>query len=157
MNEFDDDVEAQIKKKGYWIGPTTYCFYPTTPEGKYHERNSMQEHARMVALLVKPGDQIKEEMTAHDAHILHMAVGIIGEAGELIDAIKKKVIYQKPLDMLNVIEELGDIEFYLEGLRTALALNRDETLDANISKLAKRYGEKFQYTNQAAQERKDKV
>jgi len=117
----------------------------------------MQEHERMVASLVKPGSAILREMTEHDAHILHMAVGIVGEAGELIDAIKKKVIYQKPLDTLNVIEELGDIEFYLEGLRSALAINRDETLDANIRKLTKRYGETHQYTNQAAQERKDKA
>src|ERR1035437_131468 len=64
----------------------------------------------MVAALVKPGDAILASLDAQDCSILHMVVGISGEAGELLDAIKKQVIYRKPLDRENVIEELGDIE-----------------------------------------------
>lgn len=71
-----------------------------------------------------------------------------------MDAIGKHVYYEQPLDIENVREELGDIEFYLEGLRQLLAMPRDETLEHNITKLSKRYGEK--YSDVAAKERKDK-
>jgi NTP pyrophosphatase (non-canonical NTP hydrolase) len=83
-----------------------------------------------------------------------MSIGVSGEAGELLDAIKKWAIYQKPLDIDNVIEELGDIEFYLEGIRQKLGLNRNMILEHNIEKLRRRYGTK--YTNEAAQRRADK-
>lgn len=115
----------------------------------------MVTHSEMVAGLAKSGDAIAAEMTGSDAHLLHMAVGISGEAGELLDAIKKRVIYRKDLDLDNVIEELGDLEFYLEGIRQGLCITRDECLEANIAKLSKRY-EKLQYSDTAAQERADK-
>lgn len=115
----------------------------------------MVTHSEMVAGLAKSGDTIAVEMTGHDAHLLHMAVGISGEAGELLDAIKKRVIYRKDLDLDNVIEELGDLEFYLEGIRQGLCVTRDKCLEANIAKLSKRY-EKLQYSDTAAQERADK-
>jgi NTP pyrophosphatase (non-canonical NTP hydrolase) len=103
---------------------------------------------------VKPGKQIVSELTGSDTNLLHMVIGISGEAGELLDAIKKAVIYRKELDRNNVIEELGDIEFYLEGLRQELGLSREECLAANVAKLQKRYGDK--YSDSAAQIRADK-
>lgn len=110
----------------------------------------------MVAVLVKPGDAILESLSPQDCHILHMVVGISGEAGELLDAIKKQVIYRKPLDRENVVEELGDLEFYMEGLRQELNITREEVIAGNISKLGKRY-EGFKYSNGAAQSRADKA
>ena len=116
-------------------------------------------HPELVKALAKNGDTIAQELTGQDAHILHMAVGISGESGELLDAVKKAVIYRKPLDRENVIEELGDLEFYMEGLRASLGITREETLEANIAKLLT--GEKAryklgQYSDQHAQERADK-
>lgn len=119
------------------------------------EKPSSVEYAGMVATLAKPGETIRQEMTAHDAHRLHMAVGIAGEAGELLDAIKKAVVYRKPYDRQNIIEELGDLEFYMEGLRQSLGITRQETLSANFEKLEERY-KGHQYSDQAAQERADK-
>ena len=49
-------------------------------------------HPEMVKTLCKPGETILAEMTPLEAHILHMVVGVSGEAGELLDAIKKMVI-----------------------------------------------------------------
>ena len=62
------------------------------------------EHSAMVRALAKSGETIRKELTASDAHIVHMAMGISGEAGELLDAIKKNVVYRKILDRNNVIE-----------------------------------------------------
>ena len=119
------------------------------------EKPSSVEYAGMVATLAKPGETIRRELTAHDAHRLHMAVGISGEAGELLDSIKKAVVYRKQYDQENVIEELGDLEFYMEGLRQSLGITRQETLAANFAKLEKRY-RGHEYSDQAAQERADK-
>jgi NTP pyrophosphatase (non-canonical NTP hydrolase) len=83
-----------------------------------------------------------------------MAVGISGESGELLDTIKKHAIYKKPLDMENVLEELGDLEYFMEGVRQAVGLTREECLKHNVDKLTKRYGSK--YSNEAAQIRADK-
>ena len=127
--------------------------YVEIPDDKPQETYG-PSHSSMVTALIKSGQTIAEEMTAEDAHLIHMAVGVSGEAGELLDAVKKSVIYRKPLDVENVIEELGDLEFYMEGLRQGLGLTREQCLEANIKKLSKRYGEK--YTDAAAHARADK-
>jgi len=114
------------------------------------------EHQTLVSNLKKSSKEIINELKPEQADALHMAVGIAGEAGELLDAIKKWSIYQKPLDLENVIEELGDLEFYMEGLRQSLNLTRIETLRENIAKLQKRYS-KGEYSNEQANERADKV
>lgn len=114
-----------------------------------------RDFAAMVARLSKPGEQIKNELTPKQAHLLHMAVGISGEAGELLDAVKKHAIYQKSLDITNVVEELGDLEFFMEGLRAALGISREEVLTKNIGKLSVRY-HSGTYSNQQARQRADK-
>jgi len=78
-------------------------------------------HAEMVAKLKKRGVTILSTLTKEKCVLAHMSSGVAGEAGELLDAIKKHVFYNAPLNMENVIEELGDMEFYIEGLRTTLA------------------------------------
>ena len=112
-------------------------------------------YSEMVAALVKPGVDIIREATPEKFNLLHMAIGISGEAGELLDAVKKAVIYNKQLDMDNMIEELGDLEFYMEGVRQAIGVSRDKCLEANTKKLMIRYNGK--YSNQAAQNRADKA
>ena len=114
------------------------------------------DYAHMVNTLAKDGNTIKNEMTGLDAHMMHMAIGVSGEAGELIDAVKKAVIYRKPLDLDNVVEELGDLEFYMEGLRQATGITREETIEANKVKLGKRYNG-FNYSDQQAHDRADKA
>ena len=115
-----------------------------------------QDYSAMVATLAKPGADIVSQLTPEMAHLLHMAIGICGEAGELIDAIKKAAIYRKPIDRENAIEELGDLEWYMEGMRQGLSVTRSEVLAANQQKLAKRYAG-LRYTDQQAHDRADKV
>lgn len=112
-------------------------------------------HSEMVTQLCKPGVDIVKEMTADEAHALHMSLGIAGEAGEIVDAVKKVVIYGKPIDIENIVEELDDLEFYMEGLRQVFGIDRDMVLNANIKKLSVRYAD-FKYSNNQAINRKDK-
>lgn len=111
--------------------------------------------SEMVGALAKPGGAIIDQLTPKSAHELHMAVGISGEAGELLDCVKKASIYNKPIDVENLIEELGDLEFYMEGLRQSQGITREETIEANIAKLGKRYSSGA-YSNKQAQDRADK-
>lgn len=114
------------------------------------------EHSTLVKNLTKPGEEIKSTLTFQDCNLIHMMMGISGETGELLDAIKKHVIYRQPLDLENVIEELGDLEYYIEGLRQALNISRAETLKHNIDKLTKRYSSGA-YSDSQAKSRNDKL
>lgn len=111
-------------------------------------------HADTVLALAKPGEDILSSLDPEKCHLLHMAVGVSGEAGELLDGIKKYVVYEKPLDLENIIEELGDIEFYMQGIRQQLGISREVVLRENMAKLSMRYGDI--YSNQAAHQRADK-
>jgi NTP pyrophosphatase (non-canonical NTP hydrolase) len=113
-------------------------------------------HKELVTALVKPGQNIVDSLTPRSAHLLHMAAGISGEAGEILDAIKKVAIYGKEVDREHVVEELGDLEFYMEGMRQELGITREETLEHNISKLTTRY-HSLRYSDQHAIERVDKT
>ena len=110
----------------------------------------------MVKSLLKSGKDIQASLTASEANLVHLALGISGEAGEVLDAIKKAAIYNKPLDRDNIIEELGDLEFYMEGLRQAIGVTRKEVIDSNVQKLGKRYAY-GKYSDKQAQDRADKV
>lgn len=87
--------------------------------------------------------------------LMHAAVGIAGEAGELLDAVKKTWVYGKELDRANVLEELGDLEYYLQAMRNLLGLTREEVIAANVTKLRRRFPEG--YTNAHAIARLDKA
>jgi NTP pyrophosphatase (non-canonical NTP hydrolase) len=114
------------------------------------------DHGDMVRKLAKDGQQILDTLSPEKAHKWHMATGISGEAGELLDAIKKEVAYNKAEDRENIVEELGDLEFYMAGLRQAYGITREETLVHNKNKLGVRYAG-HQYSDQQAQDRADKV
>ena len=49
-------------------------------------------------------------------HINHMGLGIVGEMGEIVDQLKKAYIYDKPLDQVNIVEEVGDVAWYVAGV-----------------------------------------
>ena len=110
-------------------------------------------HSEMVARLMKPKSEL--QFTPTQCDMIHAILGISGECGELLDTIKKHVIYGKSLDMINIVEELGDMEFYLEHLRTICGVTREETIRANMGKLAVRYPG-YNYTDAKAKERADK-
>lgn len=113
------------------------------------------EYEDFVASRIKDPADIADSIDSVKANLIHMILGISGEAGELLDAVKKHTMYGKPLDIDNVIEELGDIEFYLEGIRQHLAVSRATILKRNQEKLTKRYP--VSYSDQAAIARADKL
>jgi NTP pyrophosphatase (non-canonical NTP hydrolase) len=114
-----------------------------------------QTHREFVRKLCKAGSVIAEELTPDDCHRLHMAIGISGEAGELLDAIKKATIYRKQLDIANIVEECGDLLFYISGMLDSIGVDIESAMSANVSKLSIRYGKS--YSDKSAIERLDKM
>lgn len=57
------------------------------------------------------------------SHLVHMALGVAGEVGEIIDAVKKVLIYGKAPDTINFKEEVGDITWYIACLLKELAVD----------------------------------
>jgi len=83
--------------------------------------------------------------------ILHAAMGLVTESGELLDALKKATYYGKELDLTNVKEEAGDILWYLAILFDALGTSFEEEQARVIAKLRTRFPDKF--TEEAAENR----
>lgn len=94
-------------------------------------------------------------LTPSQCELLHAAIGLAGEAGELLDAVRKHVFDGQPLDRDNVTEELGDLEFYMMAAMMNVGVLRPHLQELNMAKLSKRY--ESGYSDKAAQERADKA
>ena len=116
----------------------------------------------------------EEKAQAVHYHFAHMAYALYQECSELSDAFKKVVVYRQKPDTENLLEEFGDMIFYLCGLTDAPKPNLKaftsyfdhaityfnitlvEAQEANMGKLAERYGKALNYSDAAAQVRADK-
>jgi len=85
---------------------------------------------------------------------LHAVIGIASEAGELLDIIKKELVYHVEPDGEHLQEELGDILHYMMYILRNRGWALNDLMINNVTKLNKRYPNG--YSNKAAIERKDK-
>lgn len=82
----------------------------------------------------------KAEKVAHQkARLLHASIGLCTEVGELQDALKKHLIYGKPLDDVNVMEEAGDLLWYIALALDASGFTMEQAMERNIEKLRARF------------------
>lgn len=131
------------------------------------------------------GIEVLERYTDVDWNDLHVTMGLVGEVGEKVDAIKKLFIYRKADDeakaaplIENIHEELGDLAFYLcdfeknnpgygrellklaKELATYFDISWEWVLKGNIIKLTDPEKGRYRagaYSDAAAQERHDKT
>lgn len=75
--------------------------------------------------------------------LINSVMGLNGEAGEVIDIVKKHIFHKHPLDKEAIIKELGDVAWYLAEASYALDVTLEEVLEKNIEKLKKRYPNGF--------------
>lgn len=75
--------------------------------------------------------------------LIHASMGLVTEAAEFQDALKKSLFYGKPLDTTNLKEEMGDLLWYLALAMDALETDFDAEQDRVIRKLKARYPSKF--------------
>jgi NTP pyrophosphatase (non-canonical NTP hydrolase) len=72
-------------------------------------------------------------------HLLHSSLGIGGEAGEVLDHVKKVVFNNRDLDIDHIVAEIGDILWYINLMLHTVNVPWITVLDKNIAKLETRY------------------
>ena len=85
---------------------------------------------------------LNPELSKRDV-LINSVMGLCGESGEAIDIVKKWMAHGHELDKEHLTKELGDIAWYLAEAATALDLDLEDILRANIEKLKKRYPQGF--------------
>jgi NTP pyrophosphatase (non-canonical NTP hydrolase) len=71
------------------------------------------------------------------------ALGLAGETGEVVDHIKKFLYQGHAFDADKLVDEMGDVLWYIALLCHALGVTLDEVMEANVQKLCRRYPSGF--------------
>ncbi|XCH78865.1 MAG: nucleoside triphosphate pyrophosphohydrolase family protein [Candidatus Dehalobacter alkaniphilus] len=91
--------------------------------------------------------QIKSLRTANkltpEQMVLNGVLGLNGEAGEIADLYKKATFQGHELDEDKLIEEAGDVIWYVAILASGLGVSLSEVAHRNVLKLQKRYPNGF--------------
>lgn len=83
--------------------------------------------------------------------LVFFALGVAGEAGEVVEKVKKHLYHGRDLDAKIVADELGDVLWYAAGLCRHFGLTFESIMDGNIEKLKTRYPDKYNHADSAAQ------
>lgn len=104
-----------------------------------------KEYQKLALVTESPVDDalIARASSKQVIRLLHGAIGMVTEAAEILDALKKHIFYGKPLDLVNISEEQGDVEWYQAILCDEVGKDMDAVKETNIAKLKARYGDKF--------------
>ena len=86
---------------------------------------------------------MNKELTFKDS-VLNMCIGLSGEVGEINDIIKKHYFQGHNLDRSHLIEEIGDVFFYLVNLCSLYGIEADKCIENNHYKLLLRYPDGFE-------------
>lgn len=109
-------------------------------EGVYRPALTWAAYTRAVERTARSAPLHK---TRRRDQLTNFALGLAGEAGEVVEAVKKHVYHQHPLDRDHLVEELGDVLWYVTALASALGVPLDDIAAANVAKLLARYPEGF--------------
>ena len=85
---------------------------------------------------------LNPELSEKDV-LINGVMGLCGEAGEVIDLVKKHLAQGHELDRDKMVKELGDVAWYLAETAWVLGVPLEEVLQKNIDKLKARYPEGF--------------
>ena len=94
------------------------------------------EYQRLAMISLNPA-------IAEDQIIVNAVMGLSAEAGEATDLVKKHLFQGHGMDKKEMIDELGDIAWYLAEAAYALGIGLDDVFKANIEKLKKRFPDGF--------------
>lgn len=95
----------------------------------------INEYQRMA--LITENKEVKQR-------IVNGVLGLVGEAGECADMIKKHLFQGHELDKEHLAKELGDICWYLALASDALGYDLETIMQMNVDKLMKRYPDGFE-------------
>lgn len=84
-------------------------------------------------------DFVKSMKVYPEKHaIVYPALGLVGEAGEISEKVKKWLRGDKELDREGLLGEMGDPLWYLASLADDLGYTLQDVVDYNVSKLSSR-------------------
>lgn len=113
----------------------------------------MKNYAKFVDSLY-PENAARKMRFGEYAELAHAAMGFAGEAGEVLDLIKKFLAYGGEFPEEKFLEEMSDAFHYLQRLVNIRGLTMEVIPTYNTKKLLKRYPNG--YTDEAAIQRRDK-
>lgn len=99
-----------------------------------------KEYTELAMRTESPADPLAHHTRSR---ILHSALGCSDESGELVKRIKDKLFYNKSPDTIGMLEEYGDLLWFIAIGVDALGATLEEVMETNINKLRARYPEKF--------------
>jgi len=83
--------------------------------------------------------------TVVEQQLLCGSLGLCGESGEFVDAVKKFFFHSKPIPDDILEKELGDVFWYAALICSAKGWNMDTVAGKNIEKLKARYPQGFSF------------
>lgn len=107
----------------------------------------IEHHRTMVEDLAS--DLYHTELVEKD--VMHAALGVATEGGEVLDVVKKALFYGRPIDLLNLDEEMGDLLWYVHLYCIHRGKSLADLLEMNERKLRARFGHKW--SQQSAENR----
>ena len=76
--------------------------------------------------------------------ILNGVLGLAGESGEVADIVKKHLFQGHELNTAKLLDELGDVLWYIAITAKGIGVELDDIAAHNIDKLRKRYPQGFE-------------
>lgn len=89
---------------------------------------------------------LERDLNEQTVRLLMSGIGLVSEAGELLDLLKKVFFHERVWSddtRIALIKELGDVEWYAQNMRIALGVSREDVLALNVEKLSRRYPTTF--------------
>lgn len=124
----DEEARDLAEDEFSWNASFGQPMIYTEIAGCYHDFNFNSYQAN-AALTARTGE----------GSLANWGLGLAGEAGEVVELIKKHCFHGKPLDRENLRKELGDVLWYISAICTEVGLELGDVAEANIDKLFARY------------------
>ena len=74
-------------------------------------------------------------LTSSDERLVENTLGLVGEAGEVAEKVKKLIRDKSRFTKQDIVKELGDVVFYVTALANYYGSNLGEVIEENVSKL----------------------
>lgn len=103
---------------------------------QYDDSISLKEYQDFAHMAPHPASIGKNQL-------LHYALGLAGEVGEVCDDIKKREYHGRDITLEHTKEELGDVMWYVANVATELGFSLEDIIKENVAKLTKRYQELY--------------
>lgn len=81
---------------------------------------------------------------SHRDQLIECAFGLVGEAGEFVDGVKKHLFHGHSINGVSGKKELGDVAYYLATMCTLTGVSLSDVIQMNVDKLNERYPNGFE-------------